>query len=64
MDKEVGDLGVKRIREFNLALLGKWYWRLLVDKEGMWFRLLAARYDLVGGGFRQVVGRGQCGGGS
>ena len=24
VDKEVGGLGVRRIREFNLALLGKW----------------------------------------
>ena len=42
-------MGVSRIREFNLELLGKWCWRLLEDKEGLWFRLLAARYGLVGG---------------
>ncbi|PNX86641.1 glutamate-gated kainate-type ion channel receptor subunit GluR17 [Trifolium pratense] len=37
------------VREFNLALLGKWCWRLLVDKEGLWFRVLTARYGVEGG---------------
>ena len=49
MDKEVGGLGIRRIREFNLALLGKWCWRLLKDTEVLWYRLLAARYGLVRG---------------
>jgi len=30
--KEVGGLGVRRIKEFNSALLGKWCWRSLVEK--------------------------------
>jgi len=30
--------------EFNLALLGKWCWRLLVGREGFWYRVLVARY--------------------
>ena len=63
LDKEVGGLGVRRIREFNLALLGKWCWRQVMDREGLWFRILAAKYGLVGGGFRQVVRRGRRGGG-
>ncbi|PNX61551.1 receptor-like kinase [Trifolium pratense] len=36
------------MREFNLVLLGKWCWRLLVDREGMWFRVPEARYGLEG----------------
>ncbi|CAJ2644025.1 unnamed protein product [Trifolium pratense] len=31
------------------ALLGKWCWRMLVDREGLWFRVLVARYGLEGG---------------
>jgi len=47
--KEVGGLGVRRIREFNIALLGKWCWRLLEDTDSMWFRVLSARYGVEGG---------------
>ncbi|GAU26988.1 hypothetical protein TSUD_290390 [Trifolium subterraneum] len=38
-----------QLREFNLALLGKWCWRLLVDREGLWFRVLTARYGVERG---------------
>ena len=33
MSKEVGGLGVKRLKEFNISLLAKWCWRCLVDRE-------------------------------
>jgi len=33
--KEVGGLGVRRNREFNSALLGKWCWRLFVEKNSL-----------------------------
>jgi hypothetical protein len=32
------------LKEFNEALLGKWCWRMLVDRDGLWYRVLAARY--------------------
>ncbi|CAJ2644200.1 unnamed protein product [Trifolium pratense] len=47
--KEYGGLGVRQLREFNLALLGKWCWRMLVDREGLWFRVLAGRYGVERG---------------
>ncbi|GAU44274.1 hypothetical protein TSUD_135150 [Trifolium subterraneum] len=47
--KEYGGLRVRQLREFNLALLGKWCWRMLVDREGLWFRALAARYGVERG---------------
>jgi hypothetical protein len=37
-------LGVRRLGEFNRSLLGKWCWRLLVDREGFWYKVLVARY--------------------
>ncbi|MCI45494.1 cytochrome P450, partial [Trifolium medium] len=43
-----GGLGVRRLRESNIALLGKWCWRMLVDR-GLWFRVLAARYGVERG---------------
>lgn len=47
--KEYGGLGVRRMKDFNLALLGKWCWRMLVDRGGLWYRVLAARYGELGG---------------
>lgn len=44
-----GGLGVRRLREFNVSLLGKWCWRLLVDKDSLWYRVLKARYGEVCG---------------
>ena len=37
-------MGVRQLREFNLSLFGKWYWRMLVDRGGFWYRVLVARY--------------------
>jgi len=47
--KEDGGLEVWRIREFNLALLGKWCWRMRVENRSLWYRVLAGRYGEVGG---------------
>ncbi|CAJ2644534.1 unnamed protein product [Trifolium pratense] len=56
--KEYGGLGVRQLREFNLALLGKWCWRLLVDREGLWFRVLAGRYGVERGRLCEGGARG------
>jgi len=47
--KEYGGLGVRKLREFNTALLEKWRWRLLIDREGLWKRVLVARYGVEDG---------------
>ena len=44
MSKEPGCLRVRRMKEFNIVLLGKWYWRCLVDGEGLWYKMLSSRY--------------------
>ena len=56
--KEEGGLGDRRVGAFNLALLGKWCWRMLVDKEGLWYRVLKSRYGEVG---RRLKEGGRCG---
>lgn len=43
-ERELGGMGIKNLRDFNLALLWKWRWRMKVDKESLWYRVLAARY--------------------
>ncbi|CAJ2647682.1 unnamed protein product [Trifolium pratense] len=43
---------------FFKAPSGKWCWRMLVDREGLWFRVLAARYGVEGGRLRDGGRRG------
>ena len=54
--KEYGQLGVRKLREFNLSLLGKWCWRMLVDRGGFWYRVLVARYGEEAGRLEVGVG--------
>ncbi|GKV14960.1 hypothetical protein SLEP1_g25758 [Rubroshorea leprosula] len=43
--KKEGGLGVKNLRWFNMALLGKWWSRLVVEGEkGLWSRVLLEKY--------------------
>ncbi|GAU31357.1 hypothetical protein TSUD_19020 [Trifolium subterraneum] len=55
---EYGGLGVRQLKERNVALLGKWCWRLLVDRERLWYRVLAARYGVERGRMRDGGRRG------
>ncbi|XP_039687884.1 uncharacterized protein [Medicago truncatula] len=42
---EEGGLGVRKVGgAFNLSLLGKWCWRLVSEREGLWYSVLKARY--------------------
>jgi len=38
---------------FNVSLLGKWCWRMLTEREGLWYRVLKARYGEEGGRIRE-----------
>lgn len=42
--KREGGLGVRDLRQVNLALLGKWRWRFLVGDGGVWRNIILARY--------------------
>lgn len=42
--KREGGLGVRDLRQVNLALLGKWRWRYLIGDGGLWHDILTARY--------------------
>ena len=42
--KELGGLGILNSKLMNVALLGKWWWRLAQDESGLWASLLKAKY--------------------
>jgi len=60
LDKEVGGSGVRRIRKFNLMLLGKWCWRQWQTDTIFGLDSWLLEYGLVGG----LQAGGRCGGGN
>jgi len=46
---KVRRLAVRRIRDFNFALLRKWCWKLLIDRDSLWYRVLLTRYGVEDG---------------
>lgn len=42
-------MGVRRIKDLNLALIGKWCWRLFADQGGSWFKVTRSKYAIDGG---------------
>uniref|UniRef100_A0A2N9IJE2 Reverse transcriptase zinc-binding domain-containing protein n=1 Tax=Fagus sylvatica TaxID=28930 RepID=A0A2N9IJE2_FAGSY len=54
-------LGVKNLRRFNQALLGKWLWRYGTDREALWRQVVEAKYGGMWGGWCSDVGRGPYG---
>ncbi|CAL5432957.1 unnamed protein product [Camellia sinensis] len=44
-----GGLGVRRIRDVNLCLLLKWWWRFVTEPESLWYRVLCSKYQFPGG---------------
>jgi len=42
--KEDGGLGVKDLNLFNMALLGKWKWRLGKEDPRLWKEILDSKY--------------------
>lgn len=48
-DKEKGGLGIKNLKTFNTALLGKWLWRVKTESQSLWARILREKYGVLGG---------------
>jgi hypothetical protein len=56
-----GGLGVKNLRRFNQALLGKWLWCYGTDREALWRQIVEAKYGGMWGGWCSDIGRGPYG---
>jgi hypothetical protein len=46
---EEGGLGIKNLRAFNNALLGKWEWKIKNERLGLWYRALENKYGIRDG---------------
>jgi hypothetical protein len=44
-----GGLGIRNLRCFNRALLGKWLWRFASEPEAWWRKVVVAKYGLERG---------------
>ena len=53
--REFGVLGIIDTKLFNVALLGKWIWRLGSEKGGLWNEILVSKY----GGWRSLGEEGK-----
>ncbi|CAL8992034.1 unnamed protein product [Prunus brigantina] len=42
--KEKGGLGFRDLNSFNVALLGKQCWRILMNPQALWVKILKAHY--------------------
>ena len=40
-----GGLGIRKIRLFNEALLGKWLWRFGMERAALWRQVIEVKYD-------------------
>jgi hypothetical protein len=53
--KKEGGLGVKDLRLMNASLLSKWRWKLLLDGDDMWTKVILAKYGVLAVGNTNLV---------
>jgi hypothetical protein len=46
-----GGLGIRNLRRFNQALLGKWLWRFAMEKDALWRKVVEVKYESMAGGW-------------
>ena len=39
-----GGLGIRNLRLFNVALLGKWLWRFGQERDALWRQVIEVKY--------------------
>ena len=52
ISKEEGGLGIRPLKETNVALLGKWLWRIGDGTEGLWKQVIFSKYNISRDGWQ------------
>ena len=47
----LGGLGIRNLRTFNVALLGKWLWRFGQERDALWHQVIEGKYGCDWGGW-------------
>ncbi|RVW41547.1 hypothetical protein CK203_068199 [Vitis vinifera] len=58
LDKRKGGLGVRNLALLDKALLCKWSWRFVMEREALWRQVICVKYEEEEGGWRSCVVRG------
>ena len=45
-----GGLGIRKVRLFNEALLGKWLWRFGMERDALWRQVIEVKHGCEWGG--------------
>uniref|UniRef100_A0A2N9J6S4 Reverse transcriptase domain-containing protein n=1 Tax=Fagus sylvatica TaxID=28930 RepID=A0A2N9J6S4_FAGSY len=51
----LGGLGIRNVRLFNRALLGKWLWRYGNERESLWRLIIHSKYGSLPGGWTSAT---------
>jgi hypothetical protein len=51
----LGGLGIRNVRLFNRALLGKWLWRFGNERESLWRDVILSKYGCLPGGWTSAT---------
>ena len=51
LEKQNGGLGIKNLSVLNKALLGKWSWRFVCERNPLWKRVIVGKYGQQEGGW-------------
>lgn len=61
MSYQNGGLAIRKIRLFNEALLGKWLWRLGMERDALWRHVVDLKHGSMGGGWCTKAAHGAYG---
>ena len=56
-DKRHGELGLRHLKVFNHALLGKWLWRFPLERKSFWRKVIVGKFGEEEGGWTTRVVR-------